>query len=133
MSSNYAPIAIFVYNRPDHTKRLIESLLKNPEAANSELFIFSDGPKSEADVPAIALLREYLKTIGGFARIEIQENKRNIGLAYSIMGGVDLVFTLFEQIIVLEDDLEVSPYFLDYMNRALQMFADNDKVFSISG
>lgn len=133
MSSNYAPIAVFVYKRTEHTKRLIHSLLQNPESLYSELFIFSDGPKNDDDVAEIQELRAYLRTITGFARIEIHENKRNIGLAYSIMGGVDLVFTLFENIIVLEDDLEVSPFFLQYMNKALQAFADNDRVFSISG
>ena len=40
-----APVVLFVYTRPWHTRQTIESLLKNEIARDTELFIFSDGPK----------------------------------------------------------------------------------------
>ena len=44
---NYTPIILFTYCRPRHTKQTVEALLENSEASNSDLIIYSDGPKNE--------------------------------------------------------------------------------------
>jgi hypothetical protein len=128
-----APICLFVFNRLDHTRRTVEALAKNPGASESDLFIFSDGPRNERDREAIAALRTYLKGITGFRRIEIKERAENLGLANSIITGVTEVVNSFGRVIVMEDDLVTSPYFLTYMNEALALYADDPKVASIHG
>jgi hypothetical protein len=132
-SNDFAPIALFVYNRPEHTRLTIESLLKNPESSNSSLYIYSDGPKTKADSSAVYEVRNVIKTIRGFSEVNIIERDKNIGLANSIIKGVTQLCTKHGSVIVLEDDLEVSPYFLAYMNDALEEFSNDDRVAAISG
>jgi hypothetical protein len=128
-----SPIALFVYNRLEHTLKTVEALKKNKLAPASELIIFSDGFKNEADKIKVDEIRKYLKSINGFKTVKIVEKDKNYGLAKSIIAGVTEVVNEYEKIIVLEDDLLTSPYFLKYMNEALDFYKDNQAVISISG
>jgi hypothetical protein len=127
------PIALFVYSRLDHTRRTIEALLKNPEAINHDLIIYSDAPRSIEDEKQVETVRTYLKTISGFRSVLIRERAYNFGLAKSIIEGVTEVLSQHERIIVLEDDMVSSPYFLAYMNQGLECYANNQQVISIHG
>ncbi len=131
--SDYAPIVLFVYNRLNHTKQTIEALKKNLKADQSELYIYSDGAKDKDNFEKVTLVRNYINNIDGFKNIKIIEREENFGLAKSIIDGVGKVLDLHEKIIVLEDDLVTSPYFLSYMNEALIMYKDEPKVASIHG
>ncbi|MBN1252132.1 MAG: glycosyltransferase [Bacteroidales bacterium] len=130
--SNISPIAIFVYNRIEHLKLTIESLQKNKLSFDSKLYIFSDGAKSENDKEKISEIRNYIADIKGFKKIEIIERNENFGLAKNIISGVSEIIEKFGKIIVLEDDLVVSHDFLEYMNRALEFYENNENIFSIS-
>ncbi|MDD4921473.1 MAG: glycosyltransferase [Bacteroidales bacterium] len=125
---NLAPILFFVYNRPEHTRQAAESLRKNALAANSELYIYSDAARSEKDKPDVDKVREYIHSIEGFAKINIIERDKNFGLANNIIEGVSKLVNQYGRIIVLEDDLVVSPYFLQFMNEALEIYKDEEKV-----
>jgi hypothetical protein len=129
----FAPIALFVYARPAHTRLTIEALLRNPEAEFSDLIIFSDAARSPDKLADVEEVRFYLKSIVGFRSVTIHHRPYNFGLAKSIIEGVTEVLSLHEHIIVLEDDLVTSPYFLKYMNEALEKYVDDDRVASIHG
>ncbi|WP_165786935.1 glycosyltransferase [Aliarcobacter cryaerophilus] len=128
-----APIVLFTYNRPWHTQQTIEALQKNELAKESELFIFSDGGKDEESWKKVNEVREYLKTIDGFKDIKIIEQEKNLGLADSIISGVTKIINKYGKIIVLEDDIVTSPYFLRFMNDALDFYENEEKVWHISG
>ena len=128
-----APIVIFVYNRPVHTRQALEALQKNALSSDSALLIYSDAAKSESQAEAVREVRKYIRTITGFRSVNIIERDRNWGLANSIIDGVTSVVNERGRIIVLEDDMVTSPYFLTYMNEALEKFADDDRVASIHG
>ncbi len=128
-----APIAIFSYRRLDNLKRLVQSLLLNSLASQSNLFIYSDGPKNEEDRLAVEACREYIKKIKGFSSVTLINRDDNLGLSKSITTGISEVLKTHETIIVLEDDLIVSPHFLKFMNEALDKYHDNDNVISIHG
>ncbi|ANV98023.1 hypothetical protein BBW65_04050 [Helicobacter enhydrae] len=127
-----APIVLFVYNRPSHTRQTIQALLQNPLASQSQLFIYSDAPKDTKTKQAVEEVREYIHTIEGFENITIIERERNFGLADSIIDGVTSIVNQYGKIIVLEDDIVVSPCFLEYMNEALAMYEEDLKVACIS-
>lgn len=127
-----APIVLFVYNRPEHTRRTIESLLLNPLAAQSELVVYADGPRRESDRHKVEAVREVLRGVSGFKNMAIRESEQNRGLATSIIDGVTSVITEHGRAIVLEDDLLVSPHFLSYMNDALEYYADREQVMHVS-
>lgn len=128
-----APITVFVYNRPWHTRQTIEALEKNKLVKKSELFIFSDGPKNEKDKQKVEKVRKYIKEINGFKRVTITERQKNLGLANSIIAGVTEIINKYGKIIVLEDDLLTSPYFLKFMNEGLNFYEKEKKVISIHG
>jgi len=130
---NLAPIALFVYNRPIHTQKVVEALQKNSDAIHSKLYIFSDAPKNEESYEKVKQVRDYIKIITGFKSITIKEQTQNLGLAKSIIGGVTEIVNNFGKIIVLEDDIETSPFFLKFMNSALNFYEKEERVWAITG
>lgn len=128
---NLAPIALFVYNRPDHTRRTIGYLQKNLLAEDSRLFIFSDGAKTEADQAKVNEVRTLIKQTDGFKTVKILESAANLGLANSIIFGVNQLVQEYGKVIVFEDDLLSSPFTLRYFNDALQRYANQEKVMHI--
>ena len=133
---NFAPIVLFVYNRPWHTQQTVEALQKCELAAESDLYIFADGPKegaSDETQQKIAEIRQYIHTVDGFKSIHIQESPTNKGLANSVVQGVSKVVEKHGKVIVVEDDIVVSPGFLKFMNDALETYYDEPKVMHVSG
>jgi hypothetical protein len=128
-----SPIIIFTYNRWEHLQILIKSLKENNLFSKSKIHVFSDGPKNENDKKKIEKIRLNLKKILIPKNSEIIERKSNIGLSKNVINGINQTFKIYEKAIILEDDLEVSPFFLNYMNDALNLYADNENVASISG
>ena len=128
-----APIILFVYNRHEHTKKTIETLQLNHLASENNLYIFFDGYKNENDRIKVEIVRSYVKSISGFKSITIVERKKNLGLAESVITGVNEIINRYGKAIVLEDDLITSPYFLKYMNDALDLYENIDEVVSIHG
>lgn len=127
-----APIALFVYNRPEHTRRTIAHLQKNFLAEESRLVIFSDAPSSEKDQESVNQTRELIKVTDGFKSVRIVERPGHQGLANSIIDGVSQLTAQYGKVIVFEDDLLSSPYTLKYLNQALKKYENNTKVMQIA-
>lgn len=123
-----APILLFTYNRLQHTQRCLEALLKNTLAADSELFVYADAAKDETGREAVEEVRRYIHSLQGFRTITIIERDENWGLARNIIDGVTTQIKKYGKVIVLEDDLVVAPYFLQFMNDALEIYKDEPKV-----
>lgn len=123
-----APILVFAYNRPEHLRRCVESLLANSLAAKSDLFIFSDAPKTEEDKDGVSEVRAFIRRIVGFRKVNIVERDENWGLARSIIDGVTTVVEKYGRVIVVEDDLVLAPFFLKFMNDALDVYEDEPRV-----
>src|SRR5262245_24975653 len=130
---NAAPIALFTYNRPDHTRQTVEALRKNELAEETDLLVFSDAPGRPDDAERVRQVREYVDTISGFKSVRVVARARNLGLAGSIIDGVTQVCGESGRAIVLEDDLVTSPFFLGFMNKALDTYASEDRVGSVHG
>lgn len=128
-----APLALFVYNRPDHTRRTVEALAANTLAAQTALHVFSDAPRNEAARRSVEEVRSYIRTIVGFQFVTITERETNFGLARSIIEGVTSLSEKYGRVIVLEDDLATSPHFLAYMNDGLTRYEYEDQVMQIAG
>jgi hypothetical protein len=129
----YAPIVLFVYNRPEHTRATIEALKKNEGAKESDLFIYCDGAKNESVAEKVRQVRDYVNSVTGFQSVSVIERQENYGLARSVIAGVTEVVNRCGRVIVMEDDLITSKYFLEYMNLALERYKDDKKAFSITG
>lgn len=134
--SSYAPVVLFVYNRLDHTINVLESLAKNFLADRTDLYVFSDAAKTENGLEKVNAVREYIRRDDwrkDFQNVTVIEAENNQGLARSIIGGVTKIIEAYGNVIVIEDDLVLSPYFLQYMNGALDYYKEVPDIWSISG
>ena len=131
--NNYAPVLITVYDRFNHLKNAVESLKKCAEAVNTEIFIASDMTSEKEKEIQISEIRNYINSINGFKKVTPIFFDENVGIEYSWHFSLDLVFKKHDKIIFLEDDVEVSPLFLNYINKGLDFYKNDPKVFSICG
>lgn len=130
-ASLLAPIALFAFKRPRHTEWALKSLLANPEAMHSPLHIFCDGPRNAIDAVEVAALREVVRKLAPKHAV-VLERESNLGLDRSIIAGVSQLCANHGRVIVMEDDLEVAPDFLAYLNAALTRYADEPRVMQVS-
>jgi hypothetical protein len=129
----HAPIVLIGYNRPQHIEQCISSLRANDEAQDTVLYFFLDGPGSTEDVPLVEQVRRIAHASTGFLEVRIVQRDAHLGLSRNVIDSVTLSLALHESVIVVEDDLVVSPTFLEYMHKALQWYQFSAGVFSISG
>lgn len=129
--SKFAPIALFTYCRPWHTQKTVEALLANHESSETDLYIFSDAPKNEKAIEGVLNTRKYIHKITGFKNVHIIEREKNWGLANSLIDGISKIVNEYGKVIVVEDDIVASPFFLQYMNEGLELYKNDNKVASI--
>ncbi len=128
-----APIAFFAYKRPEHTLKALTALSECTFAPESILYIFCDGPKNPEDNINVEKVREVASSNKWCGDVKILAKDNNAGLAKSVIDGVSRLCEEFGRVIVIEDDLIVAKGFLDYMNRALNMYSENPQIMQISG
>lgn len=142
-----APIIVFAYNRPDLLGRTLDALSKNELAENSDLFIYCDGPKELTSDRIKELgnkrVKDYLSKIeesrkvahaaNGFKSVVVVEREKNIGLKANIVSAVTEIVNKYGRVIVIEDDIVTSPGFLRFMNEALEIYKEDERVMHISG
>ena len=136
----YSPVAIFVYNRADNTRKTLEALMHNQHASETDIYVFSDGGKDERSWEQVNEVRRLLhdveqevQTTHSLKSMTIVERPKNIYLERNIIEGISYVLEHHDTIIVLEDDIVTSPFFLDYMNQAFYIYKDDEKVMHVSG
>lgn len=131
--SGVAPIALFVYRRAKHLETTLRALSANTCAAESDLFVFSDGWISHDDRSDVQSVRDIASKITGFRTVTVVKRPVNLGLSRSIILGVTEILERYGRVIVLEDDIVTSPYFLRYMNDALSLYQADEMIASIHG
>lgn len=134
--TNIAPIAVFGYNRVEKLKACVAALEKCEYATQSELFVFADGPRGDKDRDKVLQVqewvREYASSFHAFKSVTARVRDVNAGLAVSIISGVTELMEKYGKVIVVEDDLLVSPYFLRYMNEGLEFYKDDENVWAMA-
>lgn len=128
-----APIVVFAYKRPDHLRQTIESMQANALARQSELHVYCDAARGPKDAAGVQAVRAYARGITGFKSVRVCERDVNHGLSKSILLGVGEILQRHDRVIVLEDDLQVSPHFLSYINEGLSLYEHDSRVASIHG
>ena len=59
-NSQLAPVALFVFNRPGHTKKTLEALSENQLAKDTDVYIYSDNYKEEKDKSSVEKVRKFI-------------------------------------------------------------------------
>lgn len=135
-AENHAPLILFVYNRADHLRHVLAAFDALRGAEATDLIVFSDAAKDEAARDAVREVRDQMDDYAlhaPFQSVKVIKAETNKGLAQSIIDGVSDVMKEYGRAIVLEDDLCVSPDFLEYMNGALAFYQNDPDVWAISG
>lgn len=135
-TQQYAPLILFVYSRLEHTKRTIEAVKRNKEAIYTDLYVFCDAPNpksTEKELSEIFATQEYLTTLKeGFAKIKLEISQEHRGAGKAIIRGISMVLAERGMCIILENDMEVSPLFLEYMNKCLVAYKREKKIYGIA-
>lgn len=123
----YAPVLLLVYNRPQHTARVLEDFWKQPEAPYTPLYILSDGAKDKDDAFEVEQVRKTCRRNSG-EKVYLRDRESNVGLARNVVEGVEWVLKKHNRVVVLEDDLHLSPYFLRWMNDSLEKYKNSEEI-----
>ena len=129
----FAPIVLFVYKRPFETQKVLEALAANEGAAQSELIVYADGPKNDGETESCEAVRQLIRSCTGFAKVTLYAAEKNRGLAASVISGVTETLEKYDRVIVVEDDLVTSKYFLRFMNESLEKYENDDRICCIHG
>ncbi len=126
------PLLILAFNRPTHVKRLIDSLRPH---APQKILVSVDGPriKNKNDSEKIAQVLKEIKKIDWTQDIELRIRESNLGLRFAVADAVTWVIDKYGEVIVVEDDIEVGPEFLDFMNQMLDEFRNDVTIGHVSG
>lgn len=128
-----APIILFVYARPEHTRKTLEALANNNLANKSNLIIYSDAARDDSEIELVNAVRCIVNSATGFLNVTVIEREKNYGLARNIIEGVTEVCSNHNKVIVVEDDIVTNPYFLTFMNQSLDKYVNEPSVWHISG
>lgn len=127
------PVALFTYNRPEHTDRALDALSNSLQTEDCDFYFFSDGPKNPTNKPAVDATRTVLHKWAATFNATLMERSENLGLARSIHAGVTDLCERYGRVIVIEDDLVVDPTFLKYMIESLDRYQEDDSVMQVGG
>lgn len=133
---NYAPVILFTYNRPYHTRQVLQALARNTLAPKTDLFIFSDAAKNEKSAEKVNQVRALIEeswVADSFQSVSIHKEEINKGLAASIISGVGKVIDETGAVIVIEDDSYPAKNFLEFMNDCLDYYKDDREIWSVGG
>ena len=137
-----SPVALFVYNRADNTRQTLLALARNTLARETEVYVFSDGGRDKSSWALVHEVREVVRGFapspengreGPFRSLTLIERPENFYLERNITEGIAQVLTDYDRVIVLEDDIVTSPYYLQYMNQALDLYRDVPRVMHVAG
>ena len=130
---NLAPVIIFAYNRPDHFLNLMNSLESNDIASKSDIYVFIDGVAENSHLDSNHKVIEISERDWKFQSVKIIKRDSNLGLKENIITGISEIIDMHNKVIVLEDDLVVGKYFLNFMNHSLNKYENEDRVWHING
>lgn len=126
-------IAIFCYKRANKLKACVEALLKNPECNQLDIIFFSDGYKGDLDKHGVLETRRYIDSIIGFKSMIKHFRETNVSTGPNFQEGLTFLSHNYDEFIVVEDDLIVSPNYIKYMLDALEFYREQKSVFCITG
>lgn len=130
------PVTLITYNRPFHTYKTLEALSKNPQAKDTDLYVYSDGPKGSQDGEQIKRTLKVIEIFNtSFNRVIIKKSDKNNGMAKNMRDALRSIFFEYNATasIILDDDILTSRDFLFFMNTSLDKYKENKNIWHVSG
>jgi len=124
------PVAMFIFNRPELTKRVFERIaLIKPK----KLFVVADGPRFPEEAVRCQQARAIIDQISWTCDLRTNFSDANLGCKRRISSGLDWVFSQEEEAIVLEDDCLPVPSFFTFCQTLLETYRHDERVLWITG
>lgn len=123
------PVVVFAHRRADLLAMTLDGLRVNQVPS---LIVFSDGPRGDADAAAVAKVRAVLRAVT-WCPVEVHEHRTNLGLGRSVRRGVNEVLARHPAAIFVEEDLVCAPGAYSYLSAALDHYAADERVLSVTG
>lgn len=123
-------IAFFLYRRPDLTHRVFDVIAASRP---SRLLVVADGPKHDEEADLCAETRKIVERVDWPCEVLTNFADSNMGCRRRISSGIDWVFSLVEEAIIVEDDCLPHPTFFPYCQELLERYRDDDRVADIAG
>jgi hypothetical protein len=126
------PVALFVFNRPEHTARVLAAVAR---ARPRTLLVVADGPRPDrpGEAERCEAVRELVERVDWECTILRDYADRNLGCRRRVSSGLDWVFSECERAIILEDDCVPDPSFFRFADELLERYADDERVMMVSG
>lgn len=126
------PLLILAFNRPNHIRKLIDSLRPH---APKKILVGLDGPRknNSSDREKIKQVLSELNKIDWTTDVEMRVREENLGLRLAVTDAVTWAIQKYDEVIVVEDDIEVGQEFLGFMSEMLDVFRHDERVGHISG
>jgi len=132
-SKSRTVICVFAYKRPDHLRACFSALLKNEEARYLDLWVYIDGPRQLSDEFVHQKVLNVCKEPWPFLGFKLIQRESNQGLYKSLTSGISEALCDYDSVIVIEDDIEASPFLIRYFLDGLRLYLDEKDVASIHG
>lgn len=126
-------ICVFAYNRPDHLSASLTALLMNKEARGLDLRVYVDGLRQLSDADAHHKVLRVCDQPWAFSNVNVIRRETNAGLYKSLTSGISETLGDYESAIVIEDDIEASPFLIRYLLDGINLYLDTKEVASIHG
>lgn len=128
----HTPVAMLVFNRPEHTARVFERVRA---ARPPVLFVVADGPRTgrEDDERNCAAVRRVFDGVDWPCEVVRLFSETNLGCKQRVGSGITEVFRHVESAVFLEDDCLPEPSFFPYCEELLERYRDDERVMMISG
>ena len=125
--------------RYEHFKRCLESLERCTGAEYTDVYVALDYPANESHIEGWKKIDAFLKEKeqkNGFKTLNVRRRDHNCGVGKPGSNGSLLyqeIKTITDKFISFEDDNEFAPCFLEYINKGLEKYQDDERVISICG
>lgn len=129
----FSTILCFGFDRPMHLERMLNSLEKNHESIDSDVYICIDGPADGTDLEMHSKTVEVAKKNWNFKSTKLILREKNLDCRTNIINTITELFKTNDRLIILEDDLVLGPNFLSYMNAALHKYLNKKEMWCING
>lgn len=131
----YAPIYIPTLCRSSHFQKCIESLKANTWAKYTDVYIALDYPPSEKYRDGYEKICQYLdeSDFSCFKSFNIVKREKNYGAGLNSRKMREFISEKYDRWIFAEDDIFFSPVFLEYMDKALGKYENDESVIGVNG
>ena len=132
MTQLETPVALIVFNRPEQTKRVFTAVAA---ARPARLLLIADGPRPDrkGEQELCDEVRRIVSAVDWPCKVETNFAKENLGCRRRVISGLDWVFSLVEEAIILEDDCLPDPSFFPFCAELLNRYRNRCEVALIAG